>query len=235
MKDGIIEKVADDDYGVVEKTHYLPHRAVVRRDKGTTKVCVVFDASAENENEPSLNDCLYAGPCLLRQLYDILVRFCLHNIILMSDIKKAFLNVVICNEDHDYLCFLWYDDPFSTEPNIIILRFICIVFGIISSLLLLNVTIKYHLEHYLNYAKIFVEKFLNNLYVDDLTSGFFNVKEAYDFYLNATQVMKEGGFKLRKRASNSVELMNKINREENINCSDSSNESNHTRKVLGIN
>ena len=79
LKDGIIEKVADDDYGVVEKTHYLPHRAVVRGDKETTKVRVVFDASAKNKNEPSLNDCLYAGPCLLRQLYDILVRFRLHN------------------------------------------------------------------------------------------------------------------------------------------------------------
>ena len=44
--------------------------------------------------------------------------------------------------------------------------------------------------------------------------------------------MKEGGFELRKWASNSVEFMNKINRDENINRSDSSNESNHTRKVL---
>ena len=69
---------------------------------------VVFDASAKNGNEPSLNNCLYAGPCLVRQLYDILVRFHLHNIILMSDIKQAFLNVVIRDEDRDYLCFLWY-------------------------------------------------------------------------------------------------------------------------------
>ena len=55
-----------DGYGVVEKTHYLPHRAVVRCDKETTKVRVVFDASAKSGNEPSLNNCLYAGPCLLR-------------------------------------------------------------------------------------------------------------------------------------------------------------------------
>ena len=202
LKDSIIEKVADDDYGVVEKTHYLPHRAVVRCDKEITKVRVVFDASAKNGNEPSLNDCLYAGPCL-RQLYDILVRFRLH-IILMSDIKQAFLNVVIHDEDRDYLRFLWYDDPFSTEPNIIILRFLRVVFGIISSPFLLNATIKYHLERYLNDAKNFVEKFLNDLYVDDSTSGFFNVKEAYDFYMNAKRIMKEGGFELRKWASNSV-------------------------------
>ena len=66
LKDGIIEKVADDDYGVVGKIHYLPHRAVVRCNKETTKVRVVFDASAKKGNEPSLNDCFYAGPCLLR-------------------------------------------------------------------------------------------------------------------------------------------------------------------------
>ena len=153
----------------------------------------------------------------------------------MSDIKHAFLNVVIRDDDRDYLRFIWYDDPFLTEPNIIILRFLRVVVGIISLPFLLNATIKYHLERYLNEAKNFVEKFLNDLYVDDSTSGFFNVKGAYDFYLNAKRIMKEGGFELRKWASNSVELMNKINRDENINCSHSSNESNYTRKVLGIN
>ena len=104
---------------------------------------VVFDASAKNGNEASLNDCLYPKLCLLRQLYDILVLFRLHNIIFMSDIKQAFLNVVIRDEGRVYLRFLWYDDPFSTEPNII-LRFHRVVFGIISSPFLLNATIKYH-------------------------------------------------------------------------------------------
>ena len=48
-------------------------------------------------------------------------------------------------------------------------------------------------------------------------------------------MMKEGGFKLRKWTSNSVVLMNKINRDENINYSDPSNESNHAREMMGIN
>ena len=71
----------------------------------------------------------------------------------MPDIKQAFLNVVIRDEDRGYLRFLWFDDPFSTEPNIIILRFLGVVFGIISSPFLLNATIKYHLERYLNDVK----------------------------------------------------------------------------------
>ena len=66
-------------------------------------------------------------------------------------------------------------------------------------------------ERYLNDAEDFVEIFLNDLYVDDSASGFANVKEAYGFYLNAKQTMKEGGSELRKWVSNSVELMKKIN------------------------
>ena len=117
----------------------------------------MFDVSAKNRNEPSLNNCLYAGPCLLRQLYGILVRFRLHNIILMSDIKQAFLNLVIRDEDR---IFLWYVDPFLTEPNIMILRFLHVAFSIFNSPFLLNATIIYHLRLYLSYAKNFVEKFL---------------------------------------------------------------------------
>ena len=105
------------------------------------------------------------------------------------------------------LDFLWYDDPFSTEPKIITWRFLCSVFGVTSSPFLLHATIEYHLERYLNDAKNFAENFLNDLYVDDSTSGFFNVKEAYDFHLNAKQIMKEVGFELRKWVSNAVELI----------------------------
>ena len=52
-----------------------PIGQLFKYDKETAKVRVVFDASAKNGNEPSLNDCLDAGPCLLRQLYVILVQF----------------------------------------------------------------------------------------------------------------------------------------------------------------
>ena len=90
LKDRIIERVADDDSVVVEKTHYLPYRTVDRCDKETTKLRVVFDTSAKNGNEPSFNNWFYAGPCLLRRIYEILVQFRLHNIILMSDIKQVF-------------------------------------------------------------------------------------------------------------------------------------------------
>ena len=55
--------------------HYLPHHAVIRDNKETTKLRVVYDASAKPDGKPSLNDCLLAGPKFNQRILDILLRF----------------------------------------------------------------------------------------------------------------------------------------------------------------
>ena len=49
LNEGIIEAVQPDEtpLGTI---HYLPHHAIVCRDKATTKVCVVYDSSARSVN-----------------------------------------------------------------------------------------------------------------------------------------------------------------------------------------
>ena len=64
-KQGIVEPVEQGTNNGVGKVHYLPHHEVIRVDKDTTKLRIVYDASARSgRNTPSLNDCLYAGPPL---------------------------------------------------------------------------------------------------------------------------------------------------------------------------
>ncbi|XP_066915771.1 uncharacterized protein [Clytia hemisphaerica] len=72
---GVIEKAPNDQE--VGKTHYIPHHAVIKPEKSTTKVRIVYDASAKaNNNELfSLNECLEAGPPLNTDLFEILLRF----------------------------------------------------------------------------------------------------------------------------------------------------------------
>ena len=53
---------------------YLPHFAVVKSDRVTTKTRVVFDASAKC-GDISLNDMIYPGPKLQRELFDVLLHF----------------------------------------------------------------------------------------------------------------------------------------------------------------
>ena len=57
LNEGVIERAPDEPSG---KEYYLPHKGVVKQSAETTKLRVVYDASAkESSDKPSLNDCLY--------------------------------------------------------------------------------------------------------------------------------------------------------------------------------
>ena len=98
----IIEAVEPDETPP-ETVHYLPHHAVVRRDKTTTKVRVVYDASARSATGPSLNDCLLKGPKFNQLIFDLLVRFRSYRVALTADLEKAFLMVSVEEADRDVL------------------------------------------------------------------------------------------------------------------------------------
>ena len=73
IKLGIIEEV--NSPSIFNNATYLPHREVVKEKCSTTKVRVVFDACVKGKDNPSLNDILYRGPCVLLTLYDLLLAF----------------------------------------------------------------------------------------------------------------------------------------------------------------
>lgn len=203
-REGIIEKVSKDSVlKEVGSVHYLPHRAVVREDKDTTKIRAVFDASCA-VNGPSLNDCLYSGPNLLGKIFDILIRFRLNEIAITADIRQAFLNIGIHPEHQDFLRFLWYDA--GSDGELITYKFLRVVFGVTSSPFLLNGTIRQHLAKYGDHDGEFVKLFLEDLYVDDTASGCNSVREGKEFYNKATSIMAEAGFHLRKWSSNNKVL-----------------------------
>ena len=97
-REGVVEVVSEHNTGEIGKVHYLPHHALIRRDKSTTKMRIVYDASAK-DNGPSLNDCLYTGPALAQNILDILLRFRCHKVALVGDIEKAFLMLLIQESD----------------------------------------------------------------------------------------------------------------------------------------
>ena len=71
LEKGIIEVVPEVESQPAQ-THYLPHHAVVRCDRTTTKLCIVFDASAKSDG-PSLNECLHKGPKFNQLILDLLL------------------------------------------------------------------------------------------------------------------------------------------------------------------
>jgi hypothetical protein len=85
---------------------YIPHKPVIRENADSTKLRIVYDASAKESAEaPSLNDCLRTGPSLQNKLWSVFVRGRFHPVAVSGDFHKAFLQVRIKAEDRDALRF----------------------------------------------------------------------------------------------------------------------------------
>ena len=213
---GIVEMVKEPNLSQNHnEVHYIPHHAVIRRDKETTKLRIVFDGSAK-ENGPSLNECLHTGPSLYQGILEILLRFRMLHVGLIGDIEKAFLMVSVAPEDRDVLRFLWVDDIQKEVSQVVTLRFKRVIFGVSCSPFLLNATIYHHLLQYQPEDPPFVHKFLRSIYVDDLVSGASTTDEAFHLYSKSKACLKEGGFNLRQFVSNSPELQEKIDLAEGV-------------------
>ena len=143
LKEGIVERVSDEIQG--KRECYLLHKAVIRETAQSTKMHIVFDASAKaNQRGPSLNDCLENGPPLQNLLWSVVVQNCIKPVALCGDIKQAFLQVRIREADRDALRFQWIRDKDS--PQVETLRFTRALSGLVQSPFLLAGTLKQHLE-----------------------------------------------------------------------------------------
>ena len=108
---GIIERVESSEEDNENRKHYIPHHAVITPEKTTTKIRIVYDASAKiKRSAKSLNKCLYRGPVILEDLCGLLLRFRMKKIGMVSDIEKAFLQVGLHEADRDVTRFLWLKD-----------------------------------------------------------------------------------------------------------------------------
>ena len=130
---GIIEMVGNSDQPVLNSNcnsiHYLPHHAIIRQDRETTKIRVVYDGSAKEGGQSySLNDCMNTGPNYIPLLFNIPVRFRSYPIAATADIEKAFLMIRIVEDDRDSLRFLWFHDPFDRNSKLLHFCFTRLVF-----------------------------------------------------------------------------------------------------------
>ena len=175
----------------VGKINYLPHREVIKEERSTTKIRVVYDGSAKLKNSVSLNNCLYKGPSLVPLLYDVLLRFRIFPIAITADIARAFLNISIAEEDRDSLRFLWLENHEDKNSEITVFRFARLPF-------LLQGTLEHHLKKHEPIDPELIYKILKSLYVDDLKSGTSSVKEGHELYEKVKGLMLQAGMNMRK-------------------------------------
>ena len=208
LKLGIIEQMnsADRSGGFY---HYIPHHAVFTPGKNTTKLRVVFDASAKCKNGRSLNDMLYKGPTMLRDLCGMLIRFRFMETFLIADVEKAFHQIALNEQDRDTTRFLWVNDFHNgtAMENIRTYRFKRIPFGVISSPFLLAATLRHHLTT--NGTELAI-RIMENLYVDNIILEVEPHENGKQLYQEVKKLFADAQMNIREFLSNDPGVMMNI-------------------------
>ncbi|XP_028157884.1 uncharacterized protein LOC114351044, partial [Ostrinia furnacalis] len=195
------------------KSVYLPHHAVVRTEKETTKTRVVFDASCKGSNNISLNDELMNGPVLQEDLRSIIMRWRMHKVCFVSDIEKMYRMILIQKEDADFQRVLWRQNT-SISDEVKHYRLLTVTFGTASAPYLAIKTLMQLSEDEGEDHPIAKRIIREDFYVDDVMSGCDTVKEAIEASKQLKTVLSKGKFRLQKWCSNSPEFLKSLDEGE---------------------
>ncbi|XP_046671229.1 uncharacterized protein LOC124361230 [Homalodisca vitripennis] len=191
----------------VGPVYYIPHLPVVREDSSTTKLRVVFDASAKTSSGRSLNDCLLVGPTIQQDVFSILARFRYHTFVLSADIEKMYRQVYINEKQLDLQRILWRQ---GRDQPLKVYRLKTVTYGTAAAPFLAIRTLHQLATDERSTYPIASSIALSDFYVDDLMTGAKTLEDAKVIQTQMSQMLNSGGFNLRKWNSNSKELLETI-------------------------
>ena len=89
----------------------FPMHAVRKETSSTSKLHVVFNASARTSTGTSLNEHLLVGSTVLTSLFDVLLRFRQHRVVLATDVSRMYRAVLLPEDQRDLHRFVWREVP----------------------------------------------------------------------------------------------------------------------------
>ena len=197
----------------VEQQWFLPHFPVVKEDRVTTKVRVVFDAAAKHDGK-SLNDAIWPGPKLQRDLVDVLTRFRRAPVALSADISEMFLQVELQDKDRPFHWFLWRDFDTSRQPDVY--EFQRLLFGNTASPFCSQYVLQTHAKtHALDFPEA-ASTVEDSMYVDDVLDPCETVESAQHLQCQLSALLAMAGFKLRKWSSNEPVVIEDVPKEDRL-------------------
>lgn len=194
---GHMKEIADDKTD--SDVYFMPHHAVLKPESTSTKLRVVFDASAKTIDNTSLNEIMMAGPRLQDDLCTILLRWRFHKFVLTADIEKMYRQILISPSDRKYQRIFWRDHP---NDCLKVYELCTVTYGTTSAPYLAVKTLqqlaKDEQHNYPEASNIV----LNDFYVDDLLTGANTIQECIVLRKEIDMLLSKGGFSLKKWSSN---------------------------------
>ncbi|XP_062704021.1 uncharacterized protein LOC134286428 [Aedes albopictus] len=202
--------ISESDDPPERLVHYLPHHAVLKPSSSTTRLRVVFDASARTTG-PSLNEVLMTGPTVQDDLFSIILRFRKHRYAVTADISKMYRRIRV-DENHSSLQrIFWRDSP---DAPLQILELTTVTYGTASAPFLATRTLLQLARdesHRFPTASKVVEE---DVYVDDVVSGADTIEQAEQLRSDLTEMLSSGGFPVHKWCASDPTILDSVPEED---------------------
>ena len=183
-----------------ENRWYLPHFPVVKPDRETTKVRIVFDAAAKYKGV-CLNDFIHTGPKLQNELFDVLLRFRKNEVAVVCDISEMYLRVGIHETDRRFHRLLWDESEYE---------FNTLVFGVNASPFLAQLVAQTNAKQHRNDYPMAAETVLYCTYMDDSMESVNTETQGIELYHQLSELWLKAGMCARKWLSNSRTVLEHI-------------------------
>ncbi|XP_045495961.1 uncharacterized protein LOC123694542 [Colias croceus] len=210
---------------------FLPHHSVLRQESTTTKLRVVFNASAKTTTGKSLNDIMCKGPNLQQDLQKLILKWRQFRYAYTADIEKMYRQIKIHEEDQRFQKIIWRD---SSEQSLQEHQLTTVTYGTKSAPFLAMMTLRrLATDEKLSFPEV-TDIVMESFYMDDLLHGSHTIEEGQKQIYQLNQLLKSGGFTLRKWSSNESELLSSLNNEQNADTNIFSFKAEGITKTLGL-
>ncbi|XP_018392969.1 PREDICTED: uncharacterized protein LOC108772023, partial [Cyphomyrmex costatus] len=213
-----------------EQAYYIPHHAVLCDSSATTRLRVVFNASCRTSNGLSLNDHMLIGPKLQKDLAAILLQWRQYRYVFIVDIAKMYRQILIDPRDTDYQRIVWR--PHATL--ITEYRLLTVTYGTAAAPYLALRVLNQLIEDEGAELPLAAYVLGHQTYVDDCVFGADDPTLARQKRDQLVELLRRGGFHLRKWASNVNDLIADLDPTDHGLATHKFLQNNESLKVLGI-
>ncbi|XP_063826513.1 uncharacterized protein LOC135075998 [Ostrinia nubilalis] len=194
-----------------EPSCFLPHHDIHKQESTTTKLRVVFNASAKTQSGYSLNDLMECGPKLHNDIQSLLLNWRTFRFVYSADCEKMYRMILVHESDQHLQKIVWRDHP---QDPIKEYQLCTLTYGTKSAPFLALRTMKQLANDEAERYPLASQVLLNNVYVDDLLAGHNQLDIAKQTQLQLIDMLQSAGINLRKWSSNSSELLEHLSDEQ---------------------
>ena len=193
-------KLSEEELNSYEgPVHYVSHHGVLRPEKASTPLRIVFNSSAVYQGH-CLNDYWLKGPDLLNSLFGVILRFRENEVAVSGDISKMYHQVLIPQRDQQVHRFLWRNLDTTRPPDTYVKT--VLTFGDKPAPAMAQIALRKTAEEGASENERAAAAIKDNSYIDDICDSVHTVDDARQLTEEIDNILENGGFKIKEWLSN---------------------------------